>query len=50
MDDAKRRKQLLTDYIEGKEARQKMEQVHEIRTPYVVVLLDGHCVYVSLCL
>lgn len=50
MNDVKRRNRLLTDYIESKEARQETEQIHDIRTPYVVVLLDGNCVYVSFCL
>jgi hypothetical protein len=48
MDGAKRRKRLLMDYIESKEARQETKQVREVQTPYVVVLLDGNCVYVSL--
>jgi hypothetical protein len=48
-DDAKRRNRLLMDYIKLKKARQEREQIHKIQAPYVVVLLDGNYVYVSLC-
>lgn len=47
-DDAKRRKQLLTDYIELKKVRQETKHTHDDQNPYVVVLLDGNCSYVSL--